>query len=73
MRQLTKEGCNKNIMGAAIAQWICLCLPSCCPGFESQTYHLRYYQFILELYKTRDSVPRHHNKKDRCGYKKKNK
>ena len=50
MRQLTKEGCNKNIMGAAIAQWICLCLPSCCPGFESQTYHLRFYQFILELY-----------------------
>ena len=32
---------------ATIAQWIRLCLPSCCPGFESQAHHLRFFQFIL--------------------------
>ena len=34
---------------AAIVQWIRLCLPSCSPRFESQAYHLRFYQFIFEL------------------------
>ena len=34
-------------MGAAIAQWIRLRLPSCCPGFESQAHHLCFFQFIL--------------------------
>ena len=34
-------------MGAAIAQWISLRLPSCCPGFESQAHHLCFFQFIL--------------------------
>ena len=29
--------------GAAIAQWICLHLPFCRPGFESQAHHLRFY------------------------------
>ena len=29
--------------GAAIAQWICLCLPSCCPGFTSQACLLRFF------------------------------
>ena len=29
--------------GAAIAQWIRLCLPSCCPEFESQADHLHFY------------------------------
>ena len=32
-----------NFWGAAIAQWICLRLPFCCPGFESQAHHLRFY------------------------------
>ena len=30
--------------GAAIAQWIHLCLPSCRPGFESQAYHFWFYK-----------------------------
>ena len=33
-------------MGAAIAQWICLRLPSCRPGFESQAHHLCFHRFI---------------------------
>ena len=36
-------------MGAAIAQWIRLCLPSCRTGFESQAQHLSFYPFIFEL------------------------
>ena len=35
--------------GAAIAQWIRLRLPSCCPGFKSQACHLCFNQFIFEL------------------------
>ena len=36
-----KSGLKKNlILGAAIAQWIRLRLPSCPPGFESQAHHL---------------------------------
>ena len=31
---------NFLILGAAIAQWIRLCLPSCGPGFESKAHHL---------------------------------
>ena len=34
---------------AAIAQWIRLWLPSCCPSFKSQAHHLQFYQFIFEL------------------------
>ena len=41
-------------LGAAIAQWIRLRLPSCHPGFESQPHHLRFYQnkdkFVLYLH-----------------------
>ena len=33
-------------MGAAIAQWIRLRLPFCCPGFQSQAYHLSFYKII---------------------------
>ena len=33
-------------MGAAIAQWIRLRLPSSHPGFESQAYHLCFFQII---------------------------
>ena len=36
--------------GAAIAQWLHLRLPSYHPGFKSQSHHLRFYQFIFELY-----------------------
>ena len=32
-----------------MAQWICLRLPSCCPGFKSQAYHLCFHQFLFEL------------------------
>ena len=35
------------LWGAAIAQWICLCLTSCRSGFESQAHHLRFFHFIL--------------------------
>ena len=34
-------------MGAIIAQWFRLRIPSCRPGFESQTHHLPFYHFIL--------------------------
>ena len=37
------------IMGATIAHCICLRIPTCCPGFESQAHHLCFLQFILEL------------------------
>ena len=37
--------------GAAIAQWTHLCLTSCRPGFESQTYNQPSFQFmLLKLY-----------------------
>ena len=38
-----------NTRGAAVAQWICLRLPSCHPGFESQAHHLCFYQFKFEF------------------------
>ena len=40
---------NKNAFswGAAIAQWICLRLPSCRHGFESQSHYQCFYQFIF--------------------------
>ena len=34
------------MLGAAIAQWFCLHLPSRCPGFESQARHLCFHQII---------------------------
>ena len=40
---------KKKERGAAIAQWIHLRLPSCCPGFESQAHNLHFYEFIFEL------------------------
>ena len=33
--------------GAAIAQWIHLCLPYCRPGLESQAHHLCFYELCL--------------------------
>ena len=38
-----------NIGGAAIAQWFCLHLLSCCPGFNSQAHHLSFYQLLSNL------------------------
>ena len=35
--------------GGAIAQWICLCLPSCCPRLESQSHHLCFYHLQPNL------------------------
>ena len=37
------------VRGAAIAQWIHLCLPSCRHGFESQAHHLWFHQFIKKI------------------------
>ena len=39
-----------NPWGAAIAQWIRLCLTSYCPGFESQAQHQCCDQYIFDLY-----------------------
>ena len=37
---------------AAIAQWFRLRLPSCGPRFESQSHHVRFFQFVLlKLYR----------------------
>ena len=36
---------GKNI---AIAPWFRLHLPSCGPGFESQTLYLRFFQFVID-------------------------
>ena len=36
-------------MGAAIAWWIRRHLQACCPRFESQAHHLRFFQFILNI------------------------
>ena len=34
---------------APVAQWICLLLPFCRPGFESQAHHLCFNQFQFEF------------------------
>ena len=39
------------LWGAAIAQWIRLSLPSYYPVFESQTHHVRFYQFKFDLWR----------------------
>ena len=40
---------------AAIAQWFRLCLQSCDPRFETQTHHLRFFQFVLlKLYQEKN-------------------
>ena len=40
---------------AAIAQWFHLCLQSCDPRFETQTHHLRFFQFVLlKLYQEKN-------------------
>ena len=43
---------TKHWVVAAIAPWFRLRLPSYCPGFESQTHHLCFFQFVLlKLYR----------------------
>ena len=37
------------VMGAAIAQWIHLRLPSCRPGFDSQACHQRFFSIIVKF------------------------
>ena len=46
---------RKNILkwGAAIAQWIHLCLPSCCPGFNAE-HNIYAFQFIFELWREQE-------------------
>ena len=41
---------HPQVRGAAIAQWICMRLPSWCPGFESQAHHLRFYHLQYFYY-----------------------
>ena len=55
-----------NEKGAAITQWIRLCLPFCRPGFESQAHHLHFYhysQFVLYL-----SCEKNENKQKEAGF-----
>ena len=57
---------NNRLLGAAIAQWICLYLPSCHPGFKSQAHHQRFYpncQFVLYL-----SCEKNENKQKEAGF-----
>ena len=35
------------VMGATIAPWFRLRLPSCGPGFKSLAHHLHFFQFLL--------------------------
>ena len=32
-----------------MAQWIYICHPSCCPGFESYAHHLCFYHFFVKF------------------------
>ena len=53
---------NRNALGAAIAQWIRLCLPSCRPRFESQAHTIyaliSYSQICLCIVKRRKLTKR---------------
>ena len=52
------------IWGAGIAQWICLHLPYCHPGFESQAHHLH---TILSIYIWYESCEKDENKQKEAG------
>ena len=41
LQKLNRLYLGKILLGAVIAQWIRLCLPTCGLGFKSQTRHLR--------------------------------
>ena len=49
----------RNFSGAAIAQWICLRLPFCRPGFEFPKHHLhfKFLCFICRVKRTKISRP----------------
>ena len=52
-------GKKLNVKLAAIAQWFCLRLPSCGPGFKSRAHHLCLFQFVfLELWWEKDENKR---------------
>ena len=53
-------------LGAAIAQWIRLRLPSCHPGFESQVHHFHF--FYLEFLCRNCHVKRTKNKQKEAGF-----
>ena len=40
----------KKNRGVAIASWICMRLPSCCPWFESQAHHLLFYHLKYAIF-----------------------
>ena len=43
-------------MGAAIGQWIRLCLPSCGPGFDPQPQHLGFFNLYLNCDEKRTKI-----------------
>ena len=44
MKQPIFQGCKScAVLGATIAQWIRLRLPSCNPGFQSHAHHQHFY------------------------------
>ena len=45
----TKRSLTLTYWASAIAQWICLRLPTCGPGFESQAQQVRLAFFNLNL------------------------
>ena len=51
--------------GTAITQWIHLCLPSCCPRFESQAHHLCFYQLKFEFKLKHVEMMKINRKRDR--------
>ena len=59
---------RKQSGGATIAQWICLCLPSCRPGFESGAQHLRFYQLPIVNLCYICHVKQNENKQKEAGY-----
>ena len=42
-----EETFTRKLLHLAIAEWIRLRLPSCCPRFKSQAHHPCFHQFIL--------------------------
>ena len=54
------------LLGASgTAQWIRLCLPSCCPEFESQVHHPCFYKFTFDFLSCR--IDKNKQKEDGIG------
>ena len=51
-----------SIVKPAIVPWFHLRLPSCGPGIESQELHLRFFQFVIDLWCEKDE-----NKRKKAG------